>query len=156
MQVDMHLINSFSAPPSSDPSVAGQLFKDGTNREGYSLQRLVMSQIIKTDLLRLFGNKWLKVTDKQCGQSVCQRAIKQCALVYLCVSTPPSLCVTFSDALCTEHAKRPLSGRNSLILGFCGQTEQCSYWWKSDTEWQERDSLTEETETDLQLLSDYN
>lgn len=55
--------------------------------------------------------------------------------VCLCISDPPSQSVTFSGALCTEHAKTPLSGRNNSVLGLL---EQCLYWWESDRNKRER------------------
>lgn len=110
----------------SDPPI----WKDGTKREDYSLQWLVMSQIMKPELLRLFGNKGLKVTDKQCGPSVCRCVIKLC-----CVCVFPRLPLRvwlFLGALCTECTKRPSSGRNNSVLGFYERLEQCLYWWQSD------------------------
>ena len=89
-------------------------YKHGTNMDDNSEQWLVMSQITEPDLLRLFGNKRLKVTDKQCGQSVCQCVIKACVPICLCGSTPPSVSATFSGALCTQKAvvrQKPLNSR---------------------------------------------
>ncbi len=71
-------------------------------KEGdYSLQWLVMSQIFC-----FFKNKGSKVTDKQCGLSVCLSVSVWFNCACLCISNPPPVSVTFSGALCMEHAKR--------------------------------------------------
>lgn len=116
----------------------------------------VKSQIIKSDLLHIFGNKELKVTDRQCGQSDCQRVIKLCVClqyVFVFPHLPPS--VTFSGALCAEHEKAVVVQRvlRSWILRRAWT--MLLLIWKWQKEW-EKDSPTDETETDLQLLSKYN
>lgn len=58
--------------------------------EDYSQQRLVMSRIMRSDLLCLLGNKRLKVTDKQCGQSVCRRLLKRCVFT-VCICAFPHI-----------------------------------------------------------------
>ncbi len=105
-------------------SISHWLLKDGTKKEDHSLQWLVMSESMKPDLLRLFGNKGLKVTDKQCGLSVCQ-----CVFVYF----QPSLSeCDFFWGLVHGACKSLLSGRNDSVLGFYGQLEQSLYSWESD------------------------
>lgn len=59
-----------------------------TIEEDYS--QLVMSRIMRSDLLCLLGNKRLKVTDKQCGQSVCQRLLKRCVFT-VCICAFPHI-----------------------------------------------------------------
>lgn len=49
-----------------------------------------MSRIMRSDLLCLLGNKRLKVTDKQCGQSVCQRLLKRCVFT-VCICAFPHI-----------------------------------------------------------------
>lgn len=69
---------------------------------------------------------------RQTMWAVClQCVINQCVFMYLCISTHSSLSVVFSEALCTEHARSLLSGRNNLLLGYYGEPEQCFYWLES-------------------------
>lgn len=110
--------------------------KDGTKDKDYSQQWLVMSQFMKPDLFCLFENKGLKVTDKQCGQSVCQCVIKT---VYFHASL--SEC-DFCWSLVHDACRRLLSGRNNLVLGFYEQLEQCFYWWGK---WQRKRKKRRET-----------
>lgn len=93
-----------------------------------------MSRIMRSDLLCLLGNKRLKVTDKQCGQSVCRHLLKRCVFT-VCICAFPHIPQKECDFFCgLVHAKDYLflSGRNNFLLGFCGQPEQCFYWLESD------------------------